>query len=107
VAVDALVVSKKLRQVLGTSVGDRPLEFSWVPSWALRLIFRLSCCFCLFLPILVQNFLFLFNYFWLREFFPLVISESSLLGCVLKTDNSRNLSNVLFDLEHLVHVSQG
>jgi hypothetical protein len=106
VTVDSFVVAEELRQVLGTSVRNSPLELSWVPRWNLWLIsFRFRNYFYLFFSLLIYNSRLFLNDFWFSKFFPLVIGESSWLSLILKADNSCNFTNVLFNLEHFVHVS--
>jgi hypothetical protein len=107
VAVNSFVVAEKLGQILRTSIRYGPLEFGWVPGWGFGFVtLWLRNSLSLFFSVLVNNSLFLFNYFWLCEFFPLFVGECGGLGLILEANYSSDLSNVFLNLEHFVHVSK-
>ena len=107
VAVDTLVVSKQLRQVLRSSICDRPLELCWIEYLFLLLtFFLLLCCrWLLFLAFFSLLLLFLYLCLFLLKLFKFIIYELGILLHELHRDHRVDLTDVLFDGKELVHES--
>jgi len=110
VAVDTLVVSEKLWQVFGLSVGDGPFVLRWVEGDLLLLTFLLTGLG----SGLGLSLLFTFAGCWLvvlcllrvfGEFFLAVSNELSCLLFELQRDDGKNFADSLLNGEELIHES--
>lgn len=106
VAVDTLVVSEQLGQVLGAAVGNGPLVVRRLESRNLLLLIVFSRRLLLLLIFISLSLgLGLFDD-GLGELFPLVLEELSGLKVELQADDTTDLTDVLLNHEELVHKTE-
>lgn len=111
-AVDTLVVSEKLWQVFGLSVGDGPFVLGWVEGDLLLLTFLLLVAGCSGLGV---GLVFTITGCWLvvlrllrvfGEFFLAVGNELSWLLFELQRDDGKDFADSLLNGEELIHESE-
>jgi hypothetical protein len=111
VAVDSLVVTENLGQVLSTTVSNRPLELGGVPLWFLITTFFIdgssfSLSLLFFSSFFALDLGYLYNNLRHHKLLEFVFNEISIFFFVLEGDHGGDLTNDFLNAKELVHITE-